>query len=68
LNFALISFFNETLHDVKLCILPRLEACRIMQDKPVVAGLMKFFIDVGFPWEIVKGLLLRGSVWQHEED
>lgn len=42
--------------------MPRLEAFGVMQDKPVVTGVINSFIDVGFPWEIVRDSLLKGSV------
>jgi hypothetical protein len=61
-NFAQSPFFNETFHGVKLRIFARLEAFRVMQDKPVVAGVTKFNIDVGRSRAIVRDLLLGESI------
>jgi hypothetical protein len=60
-NIAPIPFFNESLHGIKLCILPGLEAFGVMHDKPIVTGVTKFPVDVGFPWAIVTDFLLGES-------
>jgi hypothetical protein len=61
-HFAPSPVFNETLHGVKLRVLPRLKALRVMQDKPVVTVMTKFSIDIGFSRAIMRDFLLGGSI------
>jgi hypothetical protein len=50
------------LHGVKLRIFPRLEALRVVQDKPVVTAMTKFSIDTGFSREIMRDFLRGGLI------
>jgi hypothetical protein len=61
-RFAPGPFFNEMLHGVKLRIFPRLEALRVMQDKPVVTAMTKFSLDIGTSRENVRDFLPEGSI------
>jgi hypothetical protein len=61
-NLALSPFFNETHHRIEFFFLPWLETFRVMQDKPVVIGVAKSSIDVGFPRAVMRDLLLGRSV------